>query len=205
MNKFRKSNIPNMLTILRVMLVVPIAFFLLFNIGDNVLYSFNIGTEKSSISIYTFIAGILFSITAITDALDGYLARKYKWITNFGKIWDPIADKVIINSISIIMAIRLDIPIYIPLLLIIRDTIIDGYRMMAIINGKDVSANVFGKIKTILLFIGIINITFIFNFDNDLLWPNIWQYYILQNGIIIIAAFISIFSGFLYIKEFHKK
>lgn len=205
MIQLKKYNIPNALTIFRIILVIPILVFLFLENGDFNFYGFKINNYQSDISLYFFIGGILFAISALTDLLDGYLARKYKWVSQFGKIWDPIADKIIINGVLIAFAVIRDVPMYIPIILIFRDIIIDGYRMQGLSSNKDVSANFPGKIKTVILFIGVLVVTFLFNFTNDEIFPNKWEFYILQNGLLHLGLIASIWSGIIYIINFHKK
>lgn len=205
--KFKKENIPNILTILRILLFPIVVFFIFFKI-DTLNISYQINDYLVLIPTNIWISGIIFVIASLTDALDGYLARKKNWISNFGKIWDPISDKLLINSTLISLSIIGYIPFYITIIMISRDLIVDGYRIIAIKNGIDVSAGVFGKLKTIFQMIGIIVIFFVFA-NNEFIYniPGIskyWQFYILQNGFIFIALFFSLLSMVKYIKYFSK-
>ncbi|MGL5630613.1 MAG: CDP-diacylglycerol--glycerol-3-phosphate 3-phosphatidyltransferase [Mycoplasmoidaceae bacterium] len=205
---FKKSNIPNLLTIFRIVLVFPIIFFLFFSYSykDSLIYDFSINKIHYGIHLYFLISGLLFFISSLTDFFDGYLSRKYLWVSDFGKIWDPIADKIVINSVLISFAILQKTIFFIPILIIIRDVIIDAYRMNAVSHNISISANIFGKIKTIFLFFGIILVYFIFNSDEKLpFFPLEWQYYILQNSFIILGTLFSILSGIFYIYKFVGK
>lgn len=206
--KFNANKIPNILTILRILLFPIVVFFIFYKINiANIIFSIN--KYQVNIPLNIWLAGVLFLIASITDALDGYLARKNNWISSFGKVWDPIADKLLINSILISFSVIGYVPFYITIIMISRDTIVDAYRMMAAKNNIDVAADKLGKLKTIFQMIGILIIFFIFN-NNDSIWnipgiSNHWQYYVLQNSFLFIAVFFSIVSGINYIFKFSKK
>ena len=106
-------NLANKLTMLRVILV-PI--FLIFLIGKGIPYG-------------SIIATLIFIIASFTDYLDGYIARKKKQVTNFGKFSDAIADKVLVNSVLIIFASQGFIPAIVPVVIIVRDIVVDAIRM----------------------------------------------------------------------------
>ncbi len=205
--KFQKRNIPNLLTIFRILLFPIVVFFIFFKIDElNIEYDI----EQYNIFIPTniWIAGILFVIASLTDAIDGYLARKYNWTSLFGKIWDPVADKILVNSVLISFSILGYIPFYLTIIMICRDIIVDAYRLIAIGNNIDVSANIFGKLKTIFQMIGLIIIFFIFanKESNTLLgiFNTNWQYYVLQNLMIFVATILSVISGIIYIVKFNQ-
>ncbi len=205
--KFKKENIPNILTIIRILLFPIVVFFIFFKI-DGPSIHFNVSNYLIYIPTNMLIAGILFVIASITDALDGYLARKNNWISTFGKIWDPIADKVLVNSILISFSVLGLVPFYITIIMICRDTIVDAYRLMAVKNNTEVAANILGKLKTIFQMIAIIIIFFIFQNEKQSKIPGIneyWEYYILQNGLMFIALFFSVYSGINYILQYGKK
>ena len=94
------------------------------------------------------IAGILFIIASFTDFLDGYIARKRGLVTNTGKMLDAIADKVLVNSVLIILASKGEINVIIPVIIVIRDIIVNAIKMEAASKGKVVAAIGSGKIKT---------------------------------------------------------
>lgn len=206
--KFNKSKIPNILTILRILLFPVVVFFIFYKINIANI-SFQIDTYIVNIPLNIWLAGIFFVIASITDALDGYLARSKNWTSSFGKIWDPVADKILINSILISFSVIGYIPFYVTIAMISRDIIVDAYRMSAIKNNIDVSADTLGKFKTIFQMIGIILIFFVFGNNYSICdFPGIsnqWQYYILQNSTIFIALLFSILSGFQYVVKYSKK
>ncbi len=125
-------NLPNTITMLRVG-ILPVLFFLLFD-PDR---------------FWSLVIAILFIMAALTDLLDGYVARKYDIVTNMGKFLDPIADKVIVNTAMILMIPIGRIPAWIVSLIIIRDFIVDGIRTIATSEGLIIEASDLGKRKTL--------------------------------------------------------
>lgn len=197
------QNIPNILTIFR-MILAPIIIVLLF-IGSNTIYSYETIGLKNNVTATFFASGILFLIASISDFFDGYLARKYKWISDFGKIWDPIADKVLTTSIYISFCILNLIPFYFVILMIVRDIIVDAYRQSATKKGIIVAANIFGKLKTVTQMISIIMIYFVFNnIENPAYISLNVPFYLVQNLFVILATICSLFSGFIYIYQIQK-
>jgi len=126
-------NIPNSLTILRIFLV---PFFLIFILVD---------------SIQNFmIALIIFFVASMTDFLDGYIARKYNLITNFGKLIDPLADKILTSSAFIALAYIGLINPWLVIIMLSREFVVSGFSTLAASGGKVVPANFHGKMKTVL-------------------------------------------------------
>ncbi len=126
-------NLPNKLTILR---VIMIPFFVVF-----MLMPITGGTDK-------WIALALFIIASLTDLLDGYIARKYNLVTNFGKFMDPLADKLLVCSALICLTDLERIPSWIVIIIIAREFIISGFRLIASDNGVVIAASYWGKFKT---------------------------------------------------------
>ncbi len=129
-------NLPNKLTVLRVIMIPFFVFFLL--------------TDYAGIAS-RYIALALFCIASFTDFLDGYLARKHNLVTNFGKFMDPLADKLLVCSAMICLtAIQGDdLPVWIVLIIIAREFIISGFRLVASDNGIVIAASYWGKFKTV--------------------------------------------------------
>lgn len=128
-------NLPNKLTILRVLLI---PFFV-------------VAMLESGIPYHNYIAGVVFCIACITDALDGYIARKNQLITNFGKFMDPLADKLLVCAALICFVARTDIdfPAWVVIIIISREFVISGFRLVASDNGIVIAASKWGKFKTI--------------------------------------------------------
>ena len=129
-----KMNLPNKLTILR---TVMIPFFILFLYTD-----WFHGYDK-------IIAAVIFIAASLTDMLDGKIARKYNLVTNFGKFMDPLADKLLVCSAMICLIPSGKLPTAIVIVIIAREFIISGFRLVASDNGIVIAANYWGKFKTV--------------------------------------------------------
>ena len=140
-------NLPNKLTVFRVILVFVILIISLINMQGTIL----------GIPINMFIIDIIFIIASITDKLDGYIARSTNQITTFGKFLDPIADKILVIVSMIILVEHSKIPSWIPAIIIMREFIVSGYRLIAVEKkGEVVAASIWGKLKTVTQMIAII-------------------------------------------------
>lgn len=192
-------NTPNKLIIFRFILTLIIIIILSFvplSLTNN--FSFSIGSDIY-VSWLNVIALILFIIASFTDYLDGYLARKNNQITNFGKFFDPLADKILINSVLVFFAAFEYIPIWIVIIFIIRDIMVDGLRMNLSTKGKVLSADKFGKLKTFFQMIGIIVLFIIHSQPTSNYWGyNYDSYYAFSLIPILIALYFSIYSGIKY-------
>lgn len=142
-------NLPNKLTITRVLLVPLLILIYMFpydTAGINIpVYH----VLKTDISLINIIILFIFIIASITDYFDGQIARKNKLITTFGKFADPIADKLLINTIFLLLASDGTINIIIPIIMISRDTIVDAIKMSAASKQVVVAASKLGKLKTV--------------------------------------------------------
>ena len=123
-------NLPNKLSIIRVALI-PVIVVLLYQQSD----------------ACRIIAGALFIIASLTDFLDGYIARKYNRVTNFGKFIDPVADKLLVLTTLIMLLHRGQTEAWI-IIILCRELAVDGLRLVAVTQGKVIAASPFGKIKT---------------------------------------------------------
>ena len=154
-------NLPNRLTIARLVLSLFIIILLC-----TPFYSLGIEIPSGPIlwgvqlKIDYIIAGVLFIIASLTDFLDGYIARKRGLVTNTGKMLDAIADKVLVNSVLIILASKGEINVIIPVVIVLRDIIVNAIKMEAASRGKVVAAIGSGKIKTAALMVGVILVFF---------------------------------------------
>ena len=128
-------NLPNKLTILRIFMIPFFVFFLLTDFAGS--YS-------------DLIALLIFIIASLTDLLDGYLARKYHLVTNFGKFMDPLADKLLVCSAMICLVELGRLPAWIVVIIISREFIISGFRLVASDSGVVIAAGNLGKIKTVV-------------------------------------------------------
>ena len=151
-------NLPNKLTMFRVILI---PFFVLFMLVDITLYD-------------KWIALGIFIIASLTDLLDGKIARKYNLVTNFGKFMDPLADKLLVCS-ALICLVALDrIPAWMVIVIIAREFIISGFRLIASDNGIVIAASYWGKFKTtfqmVMICLMIADITAISIFTDIVTW-----------------------------------
>lgn len=142
-------NLPNRLTLLRI-IIIP--FFMLAILSRE--WGF-ISIYGDRLSYNELIAFLLFAIAALTDQLDGYLARKMGLITNFGKLMDPLADKILVTA-AIISLVQLGrLPAWMAILILSREFAVSGLRMLAASQGVVMAAGPWGKLKTILQMIAI--------------------------------------------------
>ena len=182
-----KFNLPTKLTFVRLILSLVIIILLIFpfyRVGVNFpQFLF----KNILIDLRYLISGVLFIIASITDYYDGKLARKNNEVTNFGKLVDAIADKVLVNSVLIIFACQGFISAVVPVVIIVRDIIVDAIRMICANNGKVQAAKLSGKIKTATLMIGII-LTFFYNLPFQ-----IWGYRV-SDFFLYFGAIMSIVS-----------
>ncbi|MFA6103862.1 MAG: CDP-diacylglycerol--glycerol-3-phosphate 3-phosphatidyltransferase [Victivallaceae bacterium] len=135
-------NVPNSLTVGRI--VIVFIFLLLANISESLCISAN------AVYIIRVIAYILAIIAGITDLLDGYIARKYNQVTDFGALMDPLADKVFVTAAMLMMVEFKLMPAWIAVVVITREFLVTGLRMLAIQKGEVISADRWGKLKTAL-------------------------------------------------------
>jgi CDP-diacylglycerol--glycerol-3-phosphate 3-phosphatidyltransferase len=126
-------NLPNKLTLLRVIMIPFFVFFLLINPDSTAL---------------RIIADLIFIAASLTDMADGKIARKYNLVTNFGKFMDPLADKLLVCSAMICLIQTHQLAAWYVIVIIAREFIISGFRLIAAENGLVIAANIFGKIKT---------------------------------------------------------
>ena len=143
-------NLPNRLTLLRIFFVPLIVFFAVFPFGQYGVVFGHITVKFVTVPVMNLILLGLFALASFTDFLDGYLARKNHQISTFGKFMDPIADKLLVNTLFILFAYQGLIPVVAVLVMIWRDVFVDGLRMLAAEKGKVVAAGYLGKLKTVI-------------------------------------------------------
>lgn len=192
-------NLPNKLTILRMILVIPFISFLsvfLFHVYDGKNNSLEL-TYFSQEIMWFYLSGIVFTLSMITDWLDGYFARKNNQITSFGKLFDPIADKIITTTAMLFLVLFNYSYIWLILIFILRDILVDGSRNLAAVKQLKVEASIYGKLKTVFQSLGIIIIFFI----SPIISNKNWWHILLLNIPLIIAGILSVVSGALYFKQ----
>lgn len=184
-------NLPTKLTVFRIFLSIVVIFILVFPF-------YNVGIEWPKyqvvgigVKIQYVIAGIIFIIASITDYIDGYLARKNNQVTDTGKMLDAIADKILVNSILIILAAQGFISVIIPVILVIRDIVVNAIKMEAAAKGRVVAAIKSGKLKTATLMVGT-TLTFFYNLPFE-----VWNIDV-ANFLLYFATIMAVLSGFEY-------
>ena len=140
-----KMNLPNKLTIFRVILILPFVILLL---GSHQSWGWFRALFGSENTVPEFVALAIFIIACLTDMLDGKIARKYNLITNFGKFMDPLADKLLVCAAMIVLVEMGRIPSWMVVLIISREFIISGFRLIASDKGVVIAASYWGKFKT---------------------------------------------------------
>ena len=189
-------NLPNKLTILRILLV-PIMVIIPYLKIQGVFLD---------IPISFLIMELIFIIASITDKLDGTIARKRNLVTTFGKFLDPIADKILVLAALIILVELGKIPGWIPIIVLFREFVVSGYRLIAVDKGgKVIAASIWGKLKTVSQMIAIIlafiDIGTFFEFTKETLSG--WHLIVnaLMSIMMIVSVIATIFSGYDYIKD----
>lgn len=188
-------NLPNKLTVFRIFITIFIIIILLFPFHAIGISSIKLFINESIVvSLKYIIAGVLFIIGCLTDFVDGYIARKYNMVTELGKMLDAIADKILVNSVLIILAAQGIIHPLIPVIIVSRDTIVDVIKMIVGNKKGAVAAIKSGKIKTTFMVVGL-SLTLFNNLPFEL-----WNLKI-SSLFLIIATVLSIYSGIEYYKQ----
>ena len=189
-------NLANKLTVFRILLVPIMVIIPFFNIQGAWL-----GVPKE----YCLIL-LIFIIASITDKLDGYIARTRNQITTFGKFLDPLADKILVISALVMLVEFGKIPAWIPIIVLAREFIVSGYRMLAVEkNGEVIAANMWGKVKTATQMVAI-PLTFIDSFTfGAFLQDHLIGFYLVLNIastlFMLVSVIATVFSGWTYIKN----
>ncbi len=191
-------NLPNKITISRIILSLFIITLLLFPLDASGLALPKLFINESIVVDLKYIlAGFLFIIASLTDYLDGYIARKKHMVTDFGKMMDAIADKILVNSVLVILSANGFISPIIPVVIIIRDSVVNSIKMMAGNKGKVVAAIKSGKVKTACLMTGIV-LTLFYNLPFEL-----WNFKV-SDALLIVAAVLSVISAIQYYYMNHE-
>ena len=195
-------NLPNKITMGRIVLSIMLVILLVFPFSlcgiDFPKYEL-FGTI--SVDLKYIIGGVIFLIASLTDFIDGNIARKRNLVTDFGKVMDAIADKVLVNGVLVVLACNGVINEIIPVIIITRDIFVDSIKMVAGSKGKAVGASILGKLKTICMMSGL-TLTFFYNIPFELINLDV------ANGLLYIACVLSIISGVQYYlvnKEYFKE
>ena len=189
-------NLANKLTIFRIILV-PIMVIIPF---------LGIQGDVWGIPISCLIIDLIFIIASITDKLDGYIARSRNQVTTFGKFLDPLADKILVLTAMIMLVEMGRLPAWIPVIVLSREFIVSGYRLIAVEKGgKVIAASVWGKLKTVTQMIAIILAFVDLNAFGECFTGNLTGFAFGLNLVVtvmmIIQTIATIFSGYEYLKE----
>ena len=187
-------NTPTKLTFLRIFLTIVVIFLLLFpfhSIGIDIA-QYNISGVSEPVGLQYLIAGVVFIIASVTDFFDGYLARKNNQVTNLGKMLDAIADKILVNSSLIILAVAGFVPTIVAVIIVLRDTCVDAIKMSAATKGDVVAAIWSGKLKTASLMTGLV-LAFFYNLPFSL-----FTGLHISDFLLYFASIMAIVSGIQY-------
>ena len=205
-------NLPTKITFSRIIatIVLIVTLFVL-SLIDN-LNTPLLGNTR--INLIFLIIFVFFLIASYTDHLDGYLARKNNQVTDLGKFLDPVADKLLINSLVIFLVVPTTFAPYIPencapvisfnvwcaILLVVRDIVVDALRFIAASKGKVIAANIFGKLKTVLEMVAIGAVLlngFPFRYFDKGWLPGLH----IADFLVYLATLASLVSGFIYVYQ----
>ena len=178
----KNMNLPNKLTLLRVCMIPVFMIFALIETG-----------------FAQIIAVVLFLAASLTDYLDGYIARSCNLVTDFGKFMDPIADKLLVMSAMVILVAQNRMPAWICVVMLAREFIISGFRLVAAGGGKVIAAGQLGKLKTVFQMASTIALMLLVPVAGA---PLLGQFgVVLANVLTYIAALLTIVSGVEYIAK----
>ncbi|MGM9858176.1 MAG: CDP-diacylglycerol--glycerol-3-phosphate 3-phosphatidyltransferase [Bacilli bacterium] len=198
-------NLPNKITTFRMVMVIVLILLLTICGALNFTGPYLWGDEETGVSLIRFIAFILFVVASVSDFLDGYLARKLNLVTTYGKFMDPIADKLLVDSLLIFYALPINqagfgfvgktgIPLVFVVIMIARDLVVDAVRMIAMEKNIVIAASWFGKTKTVLQMVAI-SLVLLNN------WPFVYLGWSVNvtNIICGLAGLVSLASGIDYL------
>ncbi len=177
-------NLPNRLTVIRIILT-PVFLFLF--MAEFIPYNY----------IFSL---IVFVVAALTDMADGKIARKRNLITNFGKIADPIADKILSSAVLLGLMLLDMCSIWVVLIILTREFTVSAIRISAASQGMVIPANIYGKIKTVMQMVFSILVLLLLSIQG-FLTTEIPYLSIIVNVMMWILAFVTLFSGFIYMKD----
>lgn len=189
-------NLPNKLTIFRIILVPLMVIIPFLGIQGEVL----------GIPLTYLIINFIFIIASITDQLDGHIARSRNQITTFGKFLDPLADKILVLAAMVMLVEMNKLPAWIPIIVLAREFVVSGYRLIAVEKGGEViAASIWGKIKTVTQMIAIILAFLDVNAFGDCFSGELTGFAFILNLAVTIMMLVqivaTIFSGYDYLKN----
>lgn len=189
-------NLANKLTVFRIILV-PIMVIIPFIPIEGCLFN---------VPITWLIIALIFVIASITDKLDGYIARSRNQITTFGKFLDPIADKILVLAAMIMLVEANRLPAWIPVIVLFREFLVSGYRLIAVEkSGNVVAASIWGKLKTVTQMVGlivaIVDMNSFGKFIDGSLNGGALVLNIISSSLLFVSVIATIFSGWDYLKN----
>lgn len=199
-------NLANKLTIFRIILVIVILIISVVNLPGEV--GAGVFGALSDVSVSLLIIDLIFIIASVTDYLDGQIARKRNQITTFGKFLDPLADKILVITAMIILVEAGRLPAWIPSIVLLREFVVSGYRLLAVEKGgKVIAASIWGKLKTVTQMIAII-LAFIdphrfmqFIYDKSGFTTLGILLNVLTSIMMLVSVMAAVFSGWDYVKS----
>lgn len=185
-------NLPNKITMCRIFLSIVLLVLLVFPFDlCGVTFPSYVILGHVIVNLKYLIGGGIFLVASLTDMLDGHIARSRGLVTDFGKVMDAIADKVLVNGVLIALACNGTITSAIPVIIVTRDIFVDSIKMVAGSKGKAVGASLLGKLKTICMMCGL-TLTFFYNIPFEMFNIDV------ANGLLYLATILSIISGIQY-------
>ena len=182
------NNLPNRLTILRMILVPVVMIIMLCHFTD---------ASVLGVSVQSIIAAIVFIVASLTDWFDGYIARRDNLVTNFGKVMDPLADKLIVTAVMLCLMVEGVFPVWCAMIILARDFLITGIRVIAVAEGISVAASTWGKVKTTIQMISMV-IAILFGTSE------IAFLYWTSQASIYLSTLATLISGISYIYDYRK-
>ena len=191
-----KMNLANKLTVFR-MILVPLIVIASFLWTDISIYG---------ITVSMIVMDAIFIVASITDKLDGYIARSRNQVTTFGKFLDPLADKILVLAAMVILVEAGKIPAWIPIIVLAREFIVSGYRLVAVEKGgKVIAASIWGKLKTVTQMLAIILVFIDTNSFFEFAFNSLTGYELVLNifssVLLLVSVIATIFSGYDYLKN----
>lgn len=191
-----KLNLANKLTVFRIILVPIMA----------IIPYLNLQGDFFGLPLTYFWMEIIFIVASITDKLDGYIARSRNQVTTFGKFLDPLADKILVLTAMVLLVELGKIPAWIPIIVLAREFLVSGYRLIAVEKGgKVIAASIWGKLKTVTQMLAIVLVMFDKNAFWDCFRGELTGVDLAINAtatiLLLISVFATIFSGIDYMKN----
>lgn len=185
-------NLPNKLTLLRILLIIPVAVLTL---------------QSDRQWLYALVGGLFFGVAAITDTFDGAIARKRGLVTDFGKLMDPVADKLLVTTALVCFVSSGICPPWVLIVVLAREFLVTSIRTLASAKGDVIPANAWGKVKTITQMVSI-GVAYAVEFavwfcKERIASPEVWQRLfeygrMAEEVLFILAAVVTIVSGIAY-------